>query len=274
MSDAGGSIEHPPWSTEVPNPVYLEYQGLMKKTLSRRPPVLFLGGTLAVVATLLGLWGLYCLARSPTTQLFGQIVSRVETTDRLVALTFDDGPNAALVDDVLHMLQRLEVRATFFVTGAELAETPGAGRRLVEAGHELGNHSYSHSRMVFVSPTFVRREIEDTDALIRRAGQAGEIYFRPPYCKKLVVLPWFLRQTGRTSVTWDLAPDSGSPQIRPETIVELVLDHVRPGSIILLHVWYNSRATSRRAVPRLVEKLRAKGYRFVTVGELLAQREA
>jgi peptidoglycan/xylan/chitin deacetylase (PgdA/CDA1 family) len=239
----------------------------MKRALSRRPAVFFLGSLLAFA----GLWGLYGLSRSPNTQVFGQIVSRVETTDRVVALTFDDGPDPDVADDVLEMLERLGVRATFFVTGAELAEAPEVGRRLVEAGHELGNHSYSHRRMVLVSPAFVRREIEDTDALIRRAGQTGEVYFRPPYCKKLVVLPWFLRQAGRTSVTWDLAPDSGSPQVAPETIVERVVDGVRPGSIILLHIWYKSRVASRSAVPALVEKLRADGYRFVTVGELLAR---
>jgi len=236
--------------------------------MTRRWAVPLCGGVLALV----GLWGLYRLARSPTTQLFGRLVPRVDATDRVVALTFDDGPNPAVLDDILGTLERLKVPATFFVVGAELAKAPRAGRRLVEAGHELGNHSYSHTRMVFISPGFARREIEDTDALVRRAGQEGEIYFRPPYCKKLIVLPWFLWRTGRTSISWDLAPDSGPRDLSPETIVKRVVRGLRPGSIILLHPWYGNGATARRAVPLLVEELRARGYRFVTVSELLSAK--
>lgn len=244
---------------------------MMETASSSRKGLLLAGGIFVLVGTLMGLWGLYHLARSPDTQVFGRIVPRVDTTDRVVALTFDDGPDPAVLDEVLTMLGALGVRATFFVNGAELERAPESGRRLVLAGHELGNHSFSHRRMVFVSPSFVRREIERTDALIRSAGQPGRIYFRPPYGKKLFVLPWFLQQTGRVSITYDLAPDSVSPTISPERIVARVVEGVRPGSIVLLHIWYENRVTSRAAVPVLVRELRGRGYSFVTVGELLSR---
>src|SRR6185369_11972081 len=100
---------------------------------------------------------------------------------KVVALTFDDGPIEERVDAVLPVLAASGVRATFFVTGAALAERMDLGRRLVAGGHELGNHSYSHMRMVFIRSSTVAREIESTDALIREAGHRGQIHFRPPY---------------------------------------------------------------------------------------------
>ncbi|WP_412069517.1 polysaccharide deacetylase family protein [Rubrivirga sp. IMCC43871] len=228
---------------------------------------------LAVVLGLAILVGGWRLSKSRHYQLFGGLVTRVETDQRVVALTFDDGPTPAGTDTVLPLLDSLGVRATFFVTGREMAAHPDEGRRLVDAGHALGNHSYSHRHMVFHTPGFVRRELEATDARIRAAGWEGDIAFRPPYGRRLAVLPWILRQAGRETLLWDVEPES-FPAVAadPERIAEHVAARVRPGSIVLLHVMVASRATSREAVPLVVERLRAEGYRFVTVPELLALR--
>ncbi len=227
----------------------------------------------AVVFTVIAmLTGLRQLARSRTKQVFGSIVPRVETTERRVALTFDDGPSAAVLDGILALLSARGVHATFFLTGHELASVPNAGARLVAAGHELGNHTYHHERMVFRSPRFVRTEIERTDSLIRAAGHAGPIYFRPPFGYKLLILPWYLHRTGRTTLTWDVEPDSyPAVAATSDGIVRHVLERVRPGSIILLHIWYPSRATSLEAVGPLVDSLRARGYQVGAVRDLLAR---
>ncbi len=111
----------------------------------------------------------------------------VETQEKIVALTFDDGPGD-LTRPLLDILEKEQISATFFVTGAELEKNLDRGIRIVSAGHELGNHSYSHERMILVSPSYVRQEIERTDQLIREAGYQSEILFRPPYGKKLFVL--------------------------------------------------------------------------------------
>jgi len=227
----------------------------------------------AGLAVLLVLAALRALARARTVQLFGELVPRVETAERRVALTFDDGPVAARTDSLLTLLASRGIHATFFVTGRELSAAPDAGRRLVAAGHELGNHTYSHRRMTLASPATVRDEIERTDAAIRAAGHRGPIHFRPPFGHKLVTLPWYLARTGRTTITWDVEPDS-YPEVAATTegIVRHVLDRVRPGSIILLHPWYRSRATSFAAVGPLVDSLRARGYAVGTVQALLASR--
>lgn len=236
-----------------------------------RPALRWLGLLLGITALLAtGLAGVRSLARARTVQLFGTIVPRVATAERRVALTFDDGPVAERTDTLLAHLAMRNVHATFFVTGRELAAAPEAARRLVEAGHELGNHTFSHRRMLFVGSDVVRDEVERTDSLIRRAGHEGPIHFRPPYGYKLVALPRYLARTGRTTVTWDIEPDS-YPEVAATAngIVSHVLANVGPGSIILLHPWYRSRQTSLEAVGPLIDSLQARGYVIQTVRELM-----
>jgi peptidoglycan-N-acetylglucosamine deacetylase len=203
-------------------------------------------------------------------QLAGSLVHRVDTDRRVVALTFDDGPTTAGTDSILAILARERVSATFFLTGGEMERNPELGRRIVGAGHEVGNHTYSHARMVLRSQGFIRSEIEATDARIRQAGHRGPIHFRPPYGKKLVGLPMYLRSTGRTTIMWDVEPES-YPEVgaSAERIVDHVAARVQPGSIILLHVMYPSREPSLRAVPDLIRRIREMGYEFVTVSELI-----
>jgi len=233
----------------------------------RRPLVLG-GRTLLLLALLLPLEGkgLLLLMNSRRFQVLGEIVPRVEATDSIVALTIDDGP-VPRTADFLQVLDGLGVRATFFVIGAGLAKDLESARQIVLAGHELGNHSYSHRRMIGRSLRFIRSELERTDSLIRAAGHSGDIHFRPPNLKKLVALPYYLARTGRKNIMVDVEPDS---YIRrdPEAIVRHVLERTRPGSIIILHVF--GVPASWEAVPGIVAGLRSRGYRFVTVSELLA----
>jgi chitin deacetylase len=221
-----------------------------------------------------GLIALWQISRSRTFQFFGQLIPRVNTSQKVVALTFDDGPTPEATDKILATLAEEHVHATFFVIGAELEQNMAAGQRIVAAGHELGNHTYSHERMILVTPSFVQQEIERTDKLVRAAGYQGEIYFRPPYAKKLFTLPYYLAKTGRKSITWDVEPDS-YPEIAADSdkIAAYVLAQTRPGSIIILHVMYKSRSESLQAVQKIITGLKAQGYSFKTVSELLAAAE-
>src|SRR5687768_11379448 len=230
---------------------------------------------IAVVLLFAALWGIRTLGRSRTFQLFGEIVPRVETDRKVVALTFDDGPRADTVDEILAPLTRANVKATFFVCGAEIQDHPAAAAKLVTSGHELGNHSWSHLRMWFKSPPFIREEFERTDALIRASGHQGPIHVRAPYCKKLVALPWYFAKNHRIHVTFDVEPES-YPEIDRDMnrLVSHVIENVRPGSIVLLHPWYNGRERTRAAVPLIVRSLRQRGYEFVTVNELLKLRKS
>lgn len=199
----------------------------------------------------------------------GKLTSQVDTNEKVVALTFDDGPTEK-TDEVLKILDELNVKATFFVTGAELEQNLEEGKKIVQAGHELGNHTYSHNRMVFKSPSYIENEIEKTDRLIRETGYKGEILFRPPNGKKLVVLPYYLSEHNRKTIMWDLEPDSDEEiSSSSEKIVKHVEAKVNPGSIILLHVMYESREQSLASIKGIVEALQKQGYTFKTVSELL-----
>ncbi len=234
----------------------------MKKILI---PIAILG---LIIATLIVLWN---ISKSRTFQFFGEIVPRVNTSQKVVALTFDDGPTPKATDELLSILQLENIHATFFVIGGDLEQHLSEGQKIAAAGHELGNHSYSHQRMLLVSPSFVRQEIESTDKLIRQTGYQGQIHFRPPYGKKLFALPYYLSKSGRKTITWDVEPDS-YPEIAASSdkIVDHVLAKTQPGSIIILHVMYASGEPSMKAVRGIVEGLKAKGYSFKTVSELLA----
>jgi peptidoglycan-N-acetylglucosamine deacetylase len=240
--------------------------------MKRRAKIaVWLAGTLLLLLVMA--FGLRTLARSRSYQVAGALFTHAETAERRVALTFDDGPVPAMMDSVLLPLERRGVHATFFVMGSNVAEAPAAAARLVASGHELGNHTYTHRRMVAISGATIRDEVERTDSLIRRAGHSGPIHFRPPFGYKLFGLPRYLARTGRTTVMWDVDPDS-YPEVAAhrDSIVSHVLARVRPGSIILLHPWYPSRATSLAAVGPLIDSLRARGYQVGTVRELLVAK--
>lgn len=215
----------------------------------------------------------YALTKSRSFQLAGVLVERAATDRKLVALTFDDGPEPGYTEEVLGVLRAHEASATFYLTGAASVANSTQLQAITAAGHELGNHTYSHQRLLFVPGTRIAEEIERTDMVFRSAGYDGPITFRPPGCKRLLSAPLFLARTGRTTVTWDLEPDS-RPALAddPDAMTRHVLDNARPGSIVLMHVMYASRSASRQALPQILDGLAEKGYRFVTVSELLRAR--
>ncbi|MBF6176264.1 polysaccharide deacetylase family protein [Nocardia blacklockiae] len=228
--------------------------------------ILLAGALVLVFAVVVGA-GLYVLMNSRTYQVAGRLVHRVDTTDKVVALTFDDGPTER-TPQLIAALAAAAVPATFYLVGHDLAARPQDGAALAAAGHEIGNHSYSHRRMVLVTPATVRNEIERTDAEIRETGYGGPITFRPPYGKKLFALPAYLSEHDRTTVMWDVEPDSRGGA-STDRIVADTLDAVRPGSIVLLHAMH--QPASAAAIAPIVDGLRTRGYRFVTVSQLLGR---
>jgi peptidoglycan/xylan/chitin deacetylase (PgdA/CDA1 family) len=209
------------------------------------------------------------VVNSSTFQLFGDYVARVDTAEKVVALTFDDGPHPLHTPQVLEVLERHHVKATFFMMGRNVERYPAVARQVLDRGHEIGNHSYSHPKLVLMSPRRVREEIERTDHLLRSIGVSGEIYFRPPHAAKLVVLPYVLVQMKKLSVLGDVDPEEWKR--RPAAIMtESILRQVRPGSIIGLHDPLGSETL--RTLEDSVTALAAQGYRFETVSELIRRR--
>lgn len=235
-----------------------------------RRRLLGLVSILVGLALFLGAGG-YRLMNSRTVQVAGELTVRVDTNELVVALTFDDGPTPADTRRILDVLAAEDVRATFFLLGSAVEADRASASEIVAAGHQLGNHSWSHPRMVGMAADDIAREIEDTDRVFREVGYAGPIDFRPPYGKKLVALPLYLAQHQRRTIMWDVAvEDYSSPDVRqsPEELTRLTVEQVRPGSIILLHPW-QGRVATQDALRPIIRDLRGRGYRFVTVEELL-----
>ena len=222
---------------------------------------------ICIFAVLLMLaFGLFFMSRAPNFQLCGTLVSHGPRDMPGVALTLDDGPTPGFTVQTLELLAERDVPATFFLTGQAAERHPDTVKLIADAGHEIGNHSYSHRRMVLKSSNFVTDELDRTDAALRAAGYDGPLHFRPPYGKKLFVLPWILSRQDRLSVTWDVDGD-GDRSINEDAqaIAEHVIASTQNGSIILLHVMFSSR----EALPLIIDGLRAQGMEFMTVSELL-----
>ncbi|URT68746.1 polysaccharide deacetylase family protein [Cytobacillus firmus] len=216
---------------------------------------------------------LFEVSKSRNFQFFGGLVNKAETEDKVAAMTFDDGPGVN-TDEILTILREEDVKATFYLTGKEIEQHMEDAKKIVGEGHEIGNHSYSHSRMVLKSPTFIKEEIEKTDDLIRQTGYEGEIHFRPPYGKKLFLLPYYLSKQERKTVLWNIEPES-FPDIEGDAdkITEYVAENIEPGSIILLHVMYESREESLKSVKKIIASLKEQGYQMTTVSDLLKHQK-
>jgi len=209
-------------------------------------------------------FGLDLLTKSHQFQLLGRYVSRVETETKVVALTFDDGPFRETTGNLLKTLDQLDVKATFFVVGQQIEKNFFLTTKIVKAGHQIGNHSYSHHRMMCKMPSVFRTEIEKTDALIRAAGYHGEITFRAPYGRKFLILPYVLNECGKINVLWDINSEDYKMQVAGD-FVSRVLENIKPGSIVLLH----DRPKTVESLSGLVKELRNRGFEFVTVDELI-----
>ena len=207
------------------------------------------------------------ISRARCFSLVGEAICHVETREPLVALSFDDGPTPEGVAYATSVLRPASAHATFFLIGAQIPGHEALVRQLLAEGHEVGTHSFSHERMAFHSAAFYEDEIMRTDALLRAAGVPAPDLFRPPYGKKLIGLPRALERHNYRMIMWDVEdpPEAATP----EAYAEAVVREARPGSIILMHVMYSTNRIARGALPLVVRGLQARGFRIVTVGELL-----
>lgn len=190
-----------------------------------------------------------------------EVPPTVETVRKKVALTFDDGPDPKVTRQILETLQKHDAKATFFMLGSRVEYYPDIVNEMKEAGHELGNHTWTHADLTKLGPERIVKEIEKTSAIIEEVtGQKVEA-FRPPYG---AVNDAVHNMTGLPIILWDV--DTLDWKYRdPTRILQVVKEHVKDGSIILMHDIHQSTADGLDAV---LSYLKNEGYDFVTVKEL------
>jgi len=183
-----------------------------------------------------------------------------------IAMTFDDGPSATLTPKLLDLLATHHIKATFFVLGEMVAEHPEILARAAQEGHEIASHSWSHPNLAKMSQEGVRSQLQRTDDQIKSAIGKSPTLFRPPYGsitehqKK-----WIHDQFGYDTILWDVDPlDWKRPG--PAVVRNRILKETRPGSIVLSH---DIHPGTIEAMPSTFDELEAKGFKFVTVSELL-----
>jgi len=208
---------------------------------------------------------LYYLMSARGFQLFGNLVDRVDTNDKVVYLTFDDGPTKN-TERILETLDELDVKASFFLIGNCIEESPELAQQILDAGHDIGNHSYSHPRLILQSLSSIKNEVDRTNELIKSLGYDNEIFFRPPYGKKLILLPWYLNEIGQTTVMWTLEPDTFKDVSKDaDSMAQYVAENISDGAIILLHPMNDDTDKTLDAIKKIVTELRDLGYSFETI---------
>ena len=197
-------------------------------------------------------YALNWLATSYKFQLFGKMISCVDTDERVLALTYDDGPNPPYTDSLLDVLQEFDAKATFFAIGKNIEDNLETTRRMLAEGHELGNHSYSHKKLVNLSFETVRSEIQKTDDILSNLGVRSNIHFRAPYGLKRIKLPWELARRQKANILWNVDPKDYETA-DPDEIADSIIRNVEPGSIILLHDGGGNRSQTVAATKTVLQ---------------------
>jgi peptidoglycan-N-acetylglucosamine deacetylase len=184
-----------------------------------------------------------------------------------IAMTFDDGPSAKLTPKLLDLLAAHHIKATFFLIGENVIEHPEIVARETREGHEVANHTWSHPNLAKMSDEAVRGQLRKTDDAIQSAIGNRPTLMRPPYGSiTLRQKKWINREFGYKIVLWDVDPlDWRRPG--PNVVCNRIVKNTRAGSIVLAH---DIHPGTIEAMPCVLSQLEAKGFKFVTVSELIA----
>src|SRR5213595_2513036 len=197
--------------------------------------------------------------------------SSVHVDGPYIAMTFDDGPSTTLTPKLLDLLAAHHIKATFFVIGENVAEHPEIVARAAREGHEIANHSWSHPNFGKMSDESVRRQLQQTDDAIKNATGKRPTLMRPPYGSITArEKHWIHDEFGYDIILWDVDPyDWKRPG--PGVVRARILKETRPGSIVLSH---DIHPGTIEAMPSTFDELEAKGFKFVTVSELIRMAAA
>jgi peptidoglycan/xylan/chitin deacetylase (PgdA/CDA1 family) len=230
-------------------------------------------GTALVVATAVLAAGLvlWVGGNDPTVMWFGNVVTHGDRAGNRVALTFDDGPDAAWSMEVATILDQHGAKGTFFEVGKAIRARPDIARALMDDGQLLANHSYHHDYWGWLNPSYP--ELDETQDAFREDVGVCPAFFRPPHGQRTPFMLARVRDRGMHAVTWDVSARDWV-ETDGQVVAREILDNVRPGSVILLHDGLDGKVTADRSVlrvalPLILDGLKAKGLIPVRLDELL-----
>ena len=210
---------------------------------------------------------------APTSTLLGPALVRgrfIAGGPREVALTFDDGPSVPYTGQVLDILRKNHVHATFFLCGANAELHPELVRRIMAEGHEVGNHTYSHPWLYLMDRQKIADEIDRTQDVLEKISGRRPRLFRPPFGVRWFSLWPILQERGLTMVLWSMRGYDG--KLGASAIALTTLAQLQPGGIILLHDGFETRravdvdrSATVRALPSIISGIRRAGYSFVLI---------
>ncbi|MCX8161315.1 MAG: polysaccharide deacetylase family protein [Candidatus Saccharicenans sp.] len=210
----------------------------------------------------------------PKSPLFGSVFWRGSKKYPVLALTFDDGPSEPYTSEILEILRKYQIPATFFVLGKKIELYPQAIKKIAAAGQEIGNHGYSHQLLPLKSPGKVVKEIRRTEELVFSATGQRPRLFRAPHGFKSPWLVRAVRKAGYRPVAWTCGVwDTDRPG--EKTIIQRSLKGFQNGAILLFHDGRGLEAKPDcsqlvKALPAIIEEALGQGYKFMTVSELMA----
>jgi len=213
---------------------------------------------------------------APRGQWYGRTFTGLKSGTRQLALTYDDGPNDPHTFRLLEVLARHDVKATFFLIGRYVKQRPDIARELVRSGHVVGNHTFSHTNLIFASARQTRMELLDCERALSDAVGEHSRLFRPPFGGRRPSTLRIARTMGLEPVMWNVTGWDwrGKPA---EYIERKVRQQIQGGDVILLHdgghaAFGADRSPTVMATDRLIVRYKSEGYEFVTVSEMMEQQ--
>ncbi len=213
---------------------------------------------------------------APRSQLYGKTFTGTGANRREMALTFDDGPNDPYTLQLLDVLSKYNVKATFFLIGKYVDQRPDIVRDIVAAGHEVGNHTYTHPNLIFRSQAELREEIGRCERALNNAvGHKHAALFRPPFGARRPAVLRTVRKLGMEPIMWSVTAYDWSAK-SSEQIERKVRKQVQGGDVILLHdgghlAFGTDRSHTVKATAKLIERYHGDGWEMRTVGEMRGQ---
>ncbi|RKY83798.1 chitooligosaccharide deacetylase [candidate division KSB1 bacterium] len=200
--------------------------------------------------------------------IFPWAICRVKNSPNRIYLTFDDGPHPQQTPQILDILRKYQIKASFFVLGFRSQENPHLLKQIIAAGHALGNHAYTHRRLWKCPIKEIEKEILLTEKIIRQHTGVRTSHFRPPYGFFCPTIKPVLEKHRYKLVLWNVLTEDYQGDYSTEKIVAQTLKATTPGSIVLLHDYNDKNNNTILVLPKLIQNLKASGFQFGTIYEI------